>query len=387
MQMITDTVSLANLCKRLSETPYVAVDTEFIREKTYWPQLCLVQVAGPEEAVAIDPLADGIDLEPLLALMANENVLKVFHAARQDVEIFHHLNETIPHPLFDTQIAAMACGFGDSIAYETLVNRLANASIDKSQRFTDWARRPLSKKQVEYALADVTHLRVIYQNLRERLEATKRMDWLESEAAILTNPATYRVEPRESWRRLKMRNANRRFLAVVREVAALRETLAQEQDVPRNRVLRDEAILEIAAQMPENITDLRDCRGIGRMADRLGDLVLEAVRTARALPEKACPTPPKRLGKPAGIGPTMDLLRVLLKMKCEEHSVAQKLIATGDELEQIAADDGADVPALHGWRRKVFGEAALKLKHGELALAVERGKVRLVPARNGQAEG
>ncbi|MGB1548481.1 MAG: ribonuclease D [Alphaproteobacteria bacterium] len=382
MQVITDTATLSKLCERLSTADYVTVDTEFIREKTYWPRLCLVQVAGPDEAVAIDPLAPTLDFEPFLALMADKKVLKVFHAARQDVEIFYHLNETIPAPLFDTQIAAMACGFGDSIAYETLVRRLANARIDKAQRFTDWSHRPLSTKQLEYALADVTHLRIIYEKLHAKLKTTQRMDWLESEVAILTDPATYRTEPHEAWRRLKTRNANRRFLGVVREIAALRERLAQEQDVPRNRVLRDDAILEIAAQMPEDQDDLRRCRGIGKAAEnRIGEAILQAVETARNLPDNALPVQPKPQTMPGGIGPTVDLLKVLLKMKCEEHSVAQKLIATSDEIERIAADDEADVPALRGWRRKVFGESALALKHGELALAIEKGKVRLIPPK------
>ncbi len=379
MRTITETEALSELCKRLSEAEFVTVDTEFIREKTYWPQLCLAQVAGPKDVAAIDPLAENIDLTPLLELMANKNVIKVFHAARQDVEIFFHLNETIPAPIFDTQVAAMACGFGDSIAYETLVSRLAKARIDKSQRFTDWAHRPLSEKQLEYALADVTHLRIVYEKLREKLEKTGRMDWLESEMAILTDPATYCLKPKEAWRRLKTRNTNRRFLAAVREIAALRETMAQEQDVPRNRVLRDDAILEAAAQMPESTADLRRCRGIGRASEnKLGEAIVEAVRKARALAEKDCPEPLKRLAKTGGLGPTVDLLKVLLKMKCEEHSVAQKLIASSSDIEQIAADDNADVPALRGWRRVVFGEAALALKHGGLALAVEGSELRLL---------
>ena len=383
MQVITDTAALSKLCERLSATDYITVDTEFIREKTYWPQLCLVQVAGPDEAAAIDPLAAGLDLSPLLELMANKDVLKVFHASRQDIEIFYLLNETIPAPLFDTQIAAMACGFGDSIAYETLVRRLANARIDKAQRFTDWAHRPLSQKQLEYALADVTHLRIIYEKLDAKLKATKRMSWLESEVKILTDPGTYRLEPNEAWRRLKTRNTDRRFLGAVREIAALRERMAQEQDVPRNRILRDDAILEISAQLPESPNDLRRCRGIGKSAaeNRLGEAILAAVKTARVLPKKALPVPLKRPGKPSGIGPVVDLLKVLLKMKCEEHSVAQKLIATSDEIERIAADDEADVPALRGWRREVFGAAALALKHGDLALAIEKDGVRLVPSK------
>ncbi|MCE2510166.1 MAG: ribonuclease D [Alphaproteobacteria bacterium] len=382
MQVITDTASLSRLCKHLSTAQYITVDTEFIREKTYWPRLCLAQVAGQDEVAAIDPLAAGLELDPFLELLANKNVLKVFHAARQDVEIFYHLNGTIPNPLFDTQIAAMACGFGDSIAYETLVRRLANARIDKAQRFTDWSHRPLTKKQLEYALADVTHLRIVYEKLHAKLKATKRMGWLESEMTILTDPATYCSEPEDAWRRLKTRNANRRFLGTVREIAALRERMAQEQDVPRNRVLRDDAILEIAAQQPEDQDDLRRCRGIGKAAEnRLGEAILAAVKTARGLPEAALPPQPKTPGKPGGIGPTVDLLKVLLKMKCEEHSVAQKLIATSEEIERIAADDEADVPALRGWRREVFGAAALDLKHGKIALAIEKGQVRLTPAK------
>lgn len=390
MSLITDTATLAAFCERLAAAPFITVDTEFQRERTYWPQLCLVQLAGPDEARAVDALAPGIDLAPLFELMADERVLKVFHAARQDVEIFLKLSGRIPAPIFDTQIAAMVCGFGDSVSYEALASSLAKARIDKSMRFTDWTQRPLSKRQLDYALSDVTHLRVVYEKLRRKLEKNGRAQWLEEEVAVLTDPATYRVEPRDAWRRLKPRSTNPRFLAILRELAAWREREAQEKDVPRNRIVRDEALSEVAAHAPTTVAELARMRSVprGTAEGRFGQAMLEAVARAQALPEEDLPRPPQKVELPRGLGPVVDLLKVLLKMKCDQHHVAQRLVASAADVEAIAADDEADVPALHGWRRQIFGEDALKLKHGRLALAVEPGgrRLKLAPLEGGDGE-
>jgi len=380
MTMISDNAALTALCDRLAAEKYITVDTEFMRDKTFWPILCLVQLAGGEEAVAIDPLAPGIDLAPLLALMANERVLKVFHAARQDIEIFFHMGGTVPHPLFDTQVAAMVCGFGDSVSYETLAGKLAGARIDKSSRFTDWAHRPLTDRQVEYALADVTHLRRVYEKLRASLERSGRGPWLDEEMEILTDPAIYRLDPAEAWRRFKPRSSNRRFLAVLRELAAWRETAAQQRDLPRNRIIRDESILEIAAHAPSTVAELSRSRGLGKglVEGKFGAEILAAIGRALALPESDYPELPARHEPPPGIGPLVDLLRVLLKYRCEESGVAQKLVANSDDLEMIAADDGAQVRALTGWRFELFGRDALDLKQGRIALTASGKRIKLV---------
>ena len=381
MSLITTTAELATFCARQAEAAFVTVDTEFLRDKTYWPQLCLVQIAGAHEAAAIDTLAPGIDLAPLLELMRNPAVLKVFHAARQDLEIFYNLTGTVPAPLFDSQVAAMVCGFGDAASYETLATKLAGAQIDKSSRFTDWAHRPLTARQLEYALADVTHLRVIYQKLQARLDATGRAGWLAEEMSELGAPETYRLDPDEAWRRLKTRGGNRRFLAILKQLATWRELAAQQRDIPRGRILRDEAVLEIAAHAPATIDDLARIRGLGRSVaeGKLGAEMLACVERGLAAPDHETPSPPPRHDLPPGLGPLVDLLRVLLKLRCEENEVAQKLVASGTELELIAAADDADVPALQGWRHEVFGRDALALKHGKLALTA-RGKRILVVA-------
>ena len=383
MPMISDTQSLAAFCQRLKSTPFITVDTEFMREKTYWPQLCLVQVAGPDEARAIDPLAPGMDLTPLFELMADTNVLKVFHAARQDVEIFLHLADAIPTPIFDTQIAAMVCGFGDSVGYETLASQLAKARIDKSMRFTDWAMRPLSEKQIQYALADVTHLRVAYEKLVRKVEKNGRISWLSEEMALLTEPGTYRVDPENAWKRLKPRSSSGRFLAVLKELAAWREREAQDRDLPRQRILRDETLTEIAAHHPVDTNELGRTRGIGKglVEGKMGQAILEAVKRGVAIPESECPKPADRVDVPKGLGPVVDLLKVLLKMKCDEHGVASKLVANSADIDAIASDDDADVPALHGWRRDLFGEDALALKHGRLGLGfcTDGRRLRMVP--------
>ncbi|HLY47394.1 MAG TPA: ribonuclease D [Stellaceae bacterium] len=381
MMLIDESEALAGFCARQRGAEFVAVDTEFMRERTYWPILCLVQVAGPDEAVAIDALAPGIDLAPLLALMADPNILKVFHAARQDLEIFFQLSGQVPHPVFDTQVAAMVCGFGDSASYETLVRRLAGAALDKASRFTDWAHRPLTTRQLEYALADVVHLRTVYQRLQQLLAKNGRALWFAEEMANLVDPAIYRTEPLEAWRRFRLRGrVDQRFLGVLRALAAWREAAAQQRDLPRGRIMRDEAILEIAAHAPKTIEALGRTRSLGKgvAEGKLGGDILDAIARGLADPDPP-PALPGKAEPPPGIGPLIELLRVLLKQRCEDFQVAQKLVASADDLEAIAADDSAEVPALAGWRREIFGGDALALKHGRLALTAGKGRIQLVP--------
>jgi ribonuclease D len=380
MTLIADSETLATFCHGLADAAYITVDTEFMRDKTYWPILCLVQVAGPEGSAAIDPLAPGIDLEPLFALMRKSSLLKVFHAARQDIEIFYNLTGSVPAPLFDSQVAAMVCGFGDSVSYETLAGRLAGAHIDKSSRFTDWQRRPLSERQLHYALDDVIHLRRVYEKLSARLAATGRAHWLEEEMAELTSPATYRLEPTEAWRRIKLRTNSRRVLALARELSTWREAAAQQRNLPRGRVLRDEQLIEIASHAPASVDDLAQARGLGRgfAEGRFGTEILQLIARVQAMPDASYPVPEPRRDPPPGIGPLVDLLRVLLKLRCEENDVAVKLVADTDDLEAIAGDDQADVRALQGWRQELFGKDALDLKHGRLALTAAGKRLKLV---------
>ena len=380
MQLIDSSDALAEFCRRQAKADFITVDTEFMRDKTYWPQLCLVQIAGSDEAAAIDPLAPGIELAPLFELMSAPDVLKVFHAARQDIEIFVNMAGAVPAPLFDTQVAAMVCGFGDAVSYETLAGKLAGAHIDKSSRFTDWAHRPLTERQLRYALTDVVPLRTVYEKLAQRLAKNDRTHWLTEEMAVLTDPGTYRQDPADAWRRFKLRSNNRKLLALVRELAAWRETAAQQRNLPRNRVLRDESILEIAAHAPATAAELGRTRGLGKnfAEGRMGAEVLAAIQRVLAMPESDYPAPPPRRDPPPGIGPLVDLLRVLLKLRCEEHDVAQKLVADTEDLELIAADDDAPVRALQGWRAELFGRDALDLKHGRVALTAVGRKVKLV---------
>lgn len=382
MITITKSQTLARFCDSLAGADFVTVDTEFMRERTYWPKLCLVQLGGPDEAAIVDTLAGGLDLAPLFTLLNDTPILKVFHAARQDIEIFYHMSGRIPSPVFDTQIAGMVCGFGDSVGYETLVSKLAKARIDKSMRFTDWSRRPLTEKQLQYALSDVTHLRVAYEKLARRLERNGRRHWLEEEMATLTSPATYDTDPEEAWRRLKFRGSRPRFLCVLRALAAWRERTAQARDVPRNRILRDEVLLDIAARAPETAEDLAKTRSVRRnngLGAAMTEDILAVVAKGKAVPEADCPEVENREPLPRGMGPLVDLLRVLLKMKCDENGVAQKLVASASDLEMIAADDAADVPALKGWRRELFGEDALRIKRGDLGLSADGSRVRLTP--------
>ena len=380
MKIITDTKTLAETCAAFAEHDYVTVDTEFLRETTFWPILCLIQIAGPEDEVIVDPMADGIDLAPFFELMRDETVCKVFHAARQDVEIVYNLAEVIPSPLFDTQVAAMVLGYGDSIAYNALVDRITGARIDKSSRFTDWSRRPLTKKQLEYALADVTHLRDVFEKLRGQLRRQGREDWVDEEMKVLTNPETYDLPPEKAHTRLKARLRKPREIAVMRAVAQWREEQARERDQPRGRILKDDAIYELAQQMPRTTDDLARLRGVpkGFERSRAAQPLLAAIATALEIPEEDLPRPPRQQRHPEGTQAATELLKVLLKLVAEHHSVAAKVIATADDLEKIAADDEADVAALKGWRRKMFGEQALELKRGELALGFENRKIALI---------
>lgn len=381
MAMITDTQTLLAFCERLSKETFVTVDTEFMRDKTYWPKLCLVQLGGDSEASCIDVLADGIDLTPLYDLMADEAVLKVFHAARQDVEIFVNLTGVTPTPMFDTQIAGMVCGFGESVGYETLVNSLAKKNLDKGSRFTDWSKRPLTERQVTYALGDVTHLRVVYRKLVEKLDSNNRSVWLEEENAALTNAKTYIVDPSSAWKRLKARTKDRKVLAVLQSVARWREQEAQRKDVPRNRVVRDDTLIDISHQAPRNVDALERVRGMtkGLANGRYGSEIIKGINAALEMDPADYPKAPVKKDLPKGLGPVVDLLKVLLKFKAEKNDVAQKLIANASDLEHIAAfGEDAGVGCLKGWRRKLFGDDALKLKNGDLALAVRGKNIKVI---------
>jgi ribonuclease D len=360
----------------MAKHPFVTVDTEFLRETTYYPLLCVAQMASPEEAVVVDALATGLDLSPLFALMANESIIKVFHAARQDIEIVWNMAKTIPHPIVDTQVAAMVLGYGDSISYDQLVQRITGDTLDKSHRFTDWTRRPLSDAQIAYALSDVTHLRDVYLKLAEDLDKRGRNNWVEAEMEVLTSPETYRADPERAWERLKSRVRKPKELAVLMEVAAWREREAQTRDVPRGRVIKDDVIGDIAVQAPTSIERLGHLRSLpkGFERSRWGEQIIEAVK--RGLERDPKTLPRLERFRPAANGAaTVELLKVLLRMTAERHGVAAKVIATIDDLDRIAADDEADVPALKGWRRDLFGEKALALKQGRLALAVDNGRV------------
>jgi ribonuclease D len=376
MDLITTSTELAEVCTRMARHPFVTVDTEFLRETTYYPLLCVAQLASPDEAVVIDALATGIDLAPFFALLTDEKVVKVFHAARQDIEIVWNMAKKIPHPIVDTQVAAMVLGYGDSISYDQLVQRITGDMLDKSHRFTDWTRRPLSDAQITYALSDVTHLRDVYVKLAADLQKRERSSWVEAEMGVLTSPETYRMEPEKSWERLKTRVRKPRDLAILIEVAAWREREAQTRDVPRSRVLKDDAVGDIATQAPTTIERLGTLRSLpkGFERSRWGDAIIEAVK--RGLERDPTTLPHLDRFRPAPNGAaTVELLKVLLRMTAERHGVAAKVIATVGELDRIAAADEADVPALKGWRRELFGEKALALKHGKLALAVEKGRV------------
>jgi len=376
MNLITTTEALAAICSRLATQPFVTVDTEFMRETTYYPILCLIQIAGGPDAVLVDPLADGIDLKPFLDLMANKQVVKVFHSARQDNEIIWNCGGIVPTPLFDTQIAAMVCGYGDSVSYEQLCNDLANVKIDKSSRFTDWSRRPLSDAQLAYALSDVTHLVTIYQKLRDQLDKSRRLSWIDEEMRVLTSPDTYRADPDNAWKRLASRIRKSKDLGILMELAAWREKEAQKRDVPRGRLLKDEVLVDVATSAPRSVEALGKLRSIPKGYERshTGTDILAAVE--RGLARDPATLPKLERHRPRnGTGATVELLKVLLKAVAEQEDVAPKVIATTDDLEAIAENNHADVAALQGWRRVLFGEKALALKGGKLALSVIDGRV------------
>jgi len=376
MQPITTTEELGQVCARMARHPFVTVDTEFLRETTYYPLLCVAQMASPDEAVVVDALAPGIDLAPFFELMTDEKVVKVFHAARQDIEIVWNMAKKIPHPIFDSQVAAMVLGYGDSISYDQLVQRISGDLLDKSNRFTDWTRRPLTDAQMSYALSDVTHLRNVYLKLAADLDKRGRANWVEAEMGVLTSPETYRMEPDRAWERLKSRVRKPKELAVLIEVAAWREREAQTRDVPRSRVLKDEVLGDLAVQAPATIERLGQLRSLpkGFERSRWGEAIVEVVKRGLERDPKTLPRLDRFRPAPNGAA-TVELLKVLLRMTAESNGVAAKVIATVDELDRIAADDEADVPPLKGWRRELFGEKALALKHGRLALAVENGRV------------
>ena len=380
MELITTNEALSELCAELANQRYITIDTEFLREKTFWPQLCLIQTAGQDIEAMIDPLAEGIDLAPFYALLANENVLKVMHGCRQDIEIFFHQAQTIPKPLFDTQIAAMVCGFGDAVGYETLIRKTTGGKIDKGSRFTDWSQRPLSDNQLTYALADVTHLRGAFEFLENELVENGRGAWLDEETALLSDPEIYAQRPENAWKRLRMQDRRPHVIGVLIEVAAWRETEAQSRNVPRNRILKDDALRELALQGPKDKRGLTRLRAVpkGFEGSRYADPLLEAVARGRKMEKDDLPEMPAPAVNRPGIGPLVDLLKVLLKQRSEETGVAPKLIANVSDLERIASDDAPDVAALKGWRHEIFGQYAEALKAGKLALASQDDAVILV---------
>ena len=373
---IVKTDDLIAHCTLWAKEIFITVDTEFLRETTYYPKLCLIQVAGAEEAALIDPLADGIDLAPFFALMANTNVLKVFHAAKQDFEILMMLSGALPQPIIDTQIAAMVCGFGDQVGYEAIARKLAGANIDKSSQFTDWSRRPLTHKQQAYAVSDVTHLRTVYEKLQEQLVQTGRTDWMKSELASLTDPATYRVDPEQSWRRVKARIQNKKQQAVLMSVAAWREREAQTKNVPRGRILKDEAIAEIAIQMPQTPQDVNELRLVSRGAGNsaMGTAILKAVQEGLARDPKTIPDKAKYDEMSSTALAASEILKLALKIICETHGLAPKLIASSADIDALAMDDAAAIDAMKGWQFEMFGKVALDLKHGRACITMEKGK-------------
>ena len=381
MSVIDRPEALAAFCRAAESAPYITVDTEFIRDRTYWPKLCLIQIAAGDQAVAVDPLSNGMDLAPFFALMRNPSVLKVFHAGRQDLEIFYNLSGELPDPVFDTQIAAMVCGFGESVGYDRLVETLIGERIDKASQFTDWTRRPLQEKQLTYALADVTHLARVYELLDAKLLETGRRHWLADELAVLLNPDIYAARPEDAWRRQKIRSRNKKYRGVLKEVAIWRESEAQRRNIPRNHVLRDEAIQELASERPTNADMLGRLRAVpkGLANNKWTSALMDAIARGCALPEAELPPFPTNDRRSTSGMPIVELLKVLLKAKCDQHDVAPKLLATSQEIERLAAGDDKDIRALTGWRREVFGEDALRLCRGELGLAVKQDQLCFIP--------
>ena len=386
MELLSDTESLAALCMRLAKEPYITIDTEFLRETTFWPQLCLVQVAGADEFALIDPLADGMDLSPLFELLANPDVLKVFHAGRQDIEIFYYLTDSIPQNVFDTQIAAMVCGFGDQVGYDQIVRQVAGAQIDKTSRFTDWSRRPLNEAQLAYAAADVTHLRTVYEHLAGLLEKRDRVDWVAEEMQTLLDPATYTVDPDDAWQRLKLRVRKPIEFAALKALAKWREEIAQKRDQPRRRIMKDDALYELAQQRPSSTEQLGRLRAVPRGFDKHPDArsLVEVMKAVAALPNDDLPKLPKTKRNPESAPAIAELLKVALKLVAEREGVAARVIANADDLEAIAIYGEADVKAMQGWRRDLFGDMALKIRSGEMALGVRGKRAVLVPMNAAQ---
>lgn len=377
--LIQKNEELKDFCRKLKGHPFITVDTEFIREKTYWPRLCLIQLASVDDAACVDPLADGIDLTPVFEIMQDETIVKVFHAARQDVEIFYHLTGKVPAPLFDTQVAAMVCGFGESVSYQTLVSKLVKTEIDKTMRFTDWSRRPLSEKQVKYALCDVTYLRDVYAKLTEILEQTQRTDWVAEEIAFLSDPKTYENDPQEAWLRIKQSSNNPEFLAILQALAAWREEEAQKHDRPRKHIMRDELLLEIAASAPKTLEEMKGMRSLpqGFAEGRLGTAARNVITQTLARDPASFPEHPVKRDLPKGTRALAKMLKLLLTVKAEQNDVAEKLIASSDDVDLLAAEDNPDIPALKGWRFDVFGKDATALKNGKLALCYNPKKHRM----------
>lgn len=373
MKIIKTTAELSEVCQRMAGHTFVTVDTEFLRESTFWPELCLIQIASPEEAVIVDSMEDGLALDPFFELMADRSVEKVFHAARQDLEIIFHLGDMVPEPIFDTQVAAMVCGYGDQIGYDNLVQKITGENIDKTSRFTDWSQRPLSNRQLEYALADVTHLREVYASLKKQLDEANRTHWVREEMAVLTARETYDVPVEDAWKRMRMRARKPMELQILKAVAQWREIEARNRDMPRGRVLKDDALYELAQQQPKTAADFGRLRAVpkGFERSRHAEGLLEAIQSALQTPKDDLPQLPRRKRPPEGQGAAVDMMRVLLKLIAEQNGVAAKIIANTDDLEKIASEKDADVPALKGWRKELFGNRALELKRGDIALGYD----------------
>ncbi|MGD9639109.1 MAG: ribonuclease D [Alphaproteobacteria bacterium] len=376
MSLISNTKELESFCRRIESSPYITVDLEFMREKTFFSKLCLIQVANKNEAVCIDALASNIDLSSLFDIMKNPNIVKVFHSARQDIEIFFYLMKEIPSPIFDTQIAAMVCGFSDSISYQKLVFAVTGKNIDKGMRFSDWSKRPLSENQLKYALADVTYLRNIYEQIKEEVEKNNRTSWLDEEMAIITNPKTYLINPEKAWLKIKTSSTSPKQLAVLKELAKWREVKAIEIDKPRRHILKDEQLLEISAAQPTSLSELKSLRGIpnGIADGKFGSDIVDAVKKGLSYNEKDMPQPEPFHKKDKSLEQITELLMMLLSIKCGMHNVATKMIAVKNDIELIAENDSADVPALKGWRRELFGKDALLLKKGKILIGYDASK-------------
>lgn len=377
--LTTTSADLAAACERLAQHAFVTVDTEFLRETTYYPKLCLIQMASADEIVLVDPLASDLDLAPFFALMTNPDVVKVFHAARQDIEIVWNLGRVIPAPLFDSQVAAMVCGFGEQVSYESLAAGLAQAKIDKSSRFTDWSRRPLTDAQLAYAAADVTHLRVVYEKLMQKIEKNNRLAWVADEMAVLANPRTYETEPADAWMRIKARIRKPVERAVLMELAAWREREAQNRDVPRGRVLKDDGLVEIAVAQPKSVEDLARLRAVpnGFERSRAGQDILEAVARGKARDPETIP--PFEQERPGGNGALVQLLKVLLQSVSERNQVAARLVASSEDIDRLATNPSPDQPILQGWRGEIYGQLAMQLIRGEVLIGLEKGRVVTVP--------